>query len=278
MKLRTVLIAMAMTIPAVWGQSFPKHPAGVPSLHIRSMKSHARLAKPKAAPAAAPVVVVATVDPASGTIAAYAVVTATIPSGTGITGGITLDDGSTIDFDQVAFSSDLNPGDTITLPSITNYFNVWGQDTLDYTVQIIPGRGATLQADGIASIGQVSQYSDLTGLTPLISSVAESINSGKDVILAIKGQFSGDPVSVLIGDLFSNNLAPSSAVTVSATEIDVDLSKLAGFDCDPNTGGSCLAFVDDLVVTVNQDNISDTVRYRHLPAAPGSYNPAPSGQ
>ena len=62
-------------------------------------------------------------------------------------------------------------------------------------------------------------------------------------------------------------VAPASAISlVSAGEIDVDLSQIQGLD---------LTSSDTLFVTVSQAGFSDTVEYRYLPGAPGSFNLAP---
>ena len=275
MKLTALVISIALTIPAVWGQKYPKRSAGLGSgnrpavtLKARSLTAHPRVVTSKAAPAPAPVIVQVFVDPSTGALTAYGLVIATIPAGSQITGAMTLlDDNSAIDFQQVPLQNDLNPGDFIQLPVISNFGDLWNPGAFDYTVQVIPGRGAALQSDGVFLVGETLAYADLVNFEPIIASATQSINSNKDVILALKGYYSGDPVQVVLSDLFANYVVPASAITVSATEVDVDMSQVAGFD---------LTSLDGLLVSVNEDNVSDTVAFRFLPPAPGTFNPAPS--
>lgn len=274
MKLAVVAISVVLTIPAVWAQKYPKKAANLSpdgpatlSLKVRSLKAHPRAATPQAAAAPAPVAVQVFISPSSGVLSAYAIVTAPIPAGSQITGAMTLlDDGSSIDFQQVPLQSALNVGDFISLPAITNFGDVWFPGAFDYTVQVVPARGASLQADGAFLVGETLANADLASNEPIIASATQSIASNKDVMLALPGLYNGDPVQVVLSDLFANYVPPSSAVKVSGSEVDVDMSQLTGFD---------LTSLDPLLVTVCEDNVCDTIAFRYLPPANGTFNPAP---
>jgi len=277
MKLAVIAISIVMTIPGAWAQRYPKRPANLgpdgsasSTLKIRSLRAHARAVRPEAAPTPAPIVVQVFLDPSSGTLAAYAVVTATIPASSQITGGMTLlDDGSSIDFQQVPLQSALNPGDFFRLPAISDFGDLWTPGAFDYTVQVIPVRGASTQADGIFLVGETFANSDLTNPQnqPIIASASQAIASNKDVILKFPGFYTGDPVQVVLSDLFANYVAPASAITVSATEVDVDLSQI------PAAQGFDMTSLDGLLVTISEDNVGDTIAFRYVPPAPGTFTP-----
>jgi hypothetical protein len=275
MKLIAVVISIALTVPAVWGQKYPKRPAAGSvgpvklTLKAKSLTAHRRTKSPRAAaPTPAPLVVQVFTDPASGSLTAYAVATSTIPSGTNITGTMTLlDDNSAINFQQVPLQNDLNPGDYLQLPVITNFGDLWNPGAFDYTVQVIPARGAATQADGVFLVGETLAFADLPNFQPLVSSATASINSSKDVILTLPGYYSGDPVQVVLADLSAFYIVPASAITVSPTQVTVDLSQVIGFD---------LTSLDNLLVTVDEDGYDDTIAFRYVPFQPGSYNPAPT--
>jgi hypothetical protein len=61
-------------------------------------------------------------------------------------------------------------------------------------------------------------------------------------------------------------VVPPAAITASAKQIDVNLSKVPGLD---------LTTMWDYALTVGQGGWSDTLVYRYTPGAPGSFNPAP---
>ena len=286
MKLAAIALSVVMTIPAVWAQRTPKQPlklnpdvSAQPSPRSRAAKSRARTARPEAVTTPAPLVVQIFVDPSTASLTAFAIATATIPATAQIAGNITLlDDNSSISFLGAAVSdltggSDMGPGDFIQLPEISRFGSLFGGE-LDYIVQVVPARGATLQTEGVAIVGEQFFYSDLASNTPFISSATQSINGAKDVILQLPGFYTGNPVQVVLSDLFANYVVPASAITVSATEVDVDLSKVVNFDLD-STGSVSMKGTDPLFVTVSDQNIADTVAFRFVPPPPGTFNPAP---
>jgi hypothetical protein len=204
-------------------------------------------------------------NPASGVLdSAYFIATAAIPAGTEISGGITLlDDGSSIDFQPYTLSQAMQAGDYIALPTFLNFGDVYFQAgaSFDYTVLVGP-----TEADGTILLGETLAYSDLTSYEPIISTAATSIAGNKDVILNIPGYYTGDSVQVVLSDLFANYVPPAGAVTVSASQISIDMSQLQGFD---------LTSLDNLLVSISEDGYSDTIAFRYLPLAPGTFNQAP---
>jgi hypothetical protein len=278
MKLSVIAICIALTVPAVWAQKHlkrttnagPGAPAHI-SLKFRSLKAQPLSLTPKqSSPAPAPGVVQLFLNPASGILdAAYFIATADIPAGYQISGSMTLlDDQSYMDFQPFTLQSDLQVGDSIQLPTFSNFGDVYFQAgaSFDYTVLVTPTRGATTEADGTFLLGETLSNSDLTSFEPIINYATQSIAGNNDVILRIPGYYTGDPVLVVLSDLFANYVPPASAVTVSATEVDVDMSQLQGFD---------LTSLDGLLVSLSEDGFSDTVAFRYLPPTPGTFNLAP---
>lgn len=277
MKLAIIAICAMLTVPGGWAQKYPKRAAKAGptaptqiSMKFRSLKAHPRTKlSPQAAPAPAAGVVQLFLNPVSGVLdAAYFVTTADIPAGAQISGSITLlDDQSSIDFQPYTLQQDLLAGSYINLPAFSNFDDVYFQAgaAFDYTVQITAS-GATTQADGTFLLGETLGYSQLSSFEPIISAATVTVASNQDVILHLPGDYSGDPVQVVLSDLFANYVPPAGAVTVSPTEVDIDLSQLQGFD---------LTSLDGLLVTVSEDGYSDTVAFRYVPLAPGSFNPAP---
>lgn len=277
MKIVILTLSVALAAPAGWAQKTPKHPAnGVAAdastyhqlkLGIRSLKSHPRLT-PAQAVLPAPGVAQCYVD-ANGALSAAFINTATLPSGTTITGSMTLlDDGTSIDFTGETLSSALSPGAYIQLPNVSNFGELWYQSgaALDIGVIIQIPHGAQSEVDCVALVGEAFQNSDLAASEPLINTVTTSVASNNDLMMNLSGYFTSDTALVVLTDFFSTYVVPSSAVTLSGSQISVDLSQVSGLN---------LAYSDSLAVTVSQDGYSDTVPYRYLPGVPGSFNPAP---
>jgi hypothetical protein len=277
MRLSLIAICITLTLPAVWAQKYPRRTAstgpGAPahfSLKFRSLKVHPLSSTPKATNGIASGVVQVFLNPVSGALdAAYFIATADIPSGTQIGGSITLlDDQSAIDFQPFTLQQDLQAGSYVTLPTISNFGDVFFQAgaSFDYTVVLTPTRGASTQADGTFLLGETLANSDLPNFEPAIGSAIQSLSSSGDVILRLTGYYTGNPVQVVLSDLFSNYVVASGAITVSGSEVDIDMSQIQGFD---------LTSLDSLLVSVNDSGFTDSVAFRYLPPAPGTYNPAP---
>ena len=269
--MKTTLLMIVLMAPPIWAQRVPKRPAnGAPSttLHLGSLKAQRVNPSPKAAAPAAGVAV-CHLD-ANGALSAAFVNTASIPSGATITGSITLlDDNSSINFTGESLTQTLPAGSYIALPIINSFGELWSSNgsAFEITVQIQPGRGTATQVACDALLGEVFGNADLSGNAPLLGSVTQSVASNKDLKLILSGYFTGDTPLVVLVDFYNVYLAPASAVSVvSPNEIDLDLSQIAGLD---------LSSTDTLFVSVAQAGFSDTVEYRYLPPAPGSFNPAP---
>lgn len=119
MRLVIFPLLFALAATATWAQRYPKHPGnGVAPdgtvrqqvrLHISSLRSHPHLKAAQSPPPAAGVAQ-CYVDP-NGVLSGDFVNTSTIPSGSFITGSITLlDDGSSIDFTGESLTSSLPAG------------------------------------------------------------------------------------------------------------------------------------------------------------------------
>jgi hypothetical protein len=276
MKIVIFAFSLAVAVPAGWAQKTPKHPNGVApdgsayhqvKLGIRSFHSHPRLA-PAQTTLPAPGVAQCYVDP-NGVLSASFINTSTLPTGTSITGSITLlDDGSSIDFTGETLSGALPAGSFVQLPTITNFGELWYSSgaALDIGVMIQIPHGITSEVDCVALVGEAFQNSDLTSSEPLISAASTSVASSKDLILNLNGYFTSDTALVVLTDFYNSYVVPPSAVSLSGGQISVDLSQIAGLN---------LAYSDTLFVTVSQDGYSDTLEYRYLPGAPGTFNSAP---
>jgi hypothetical protein len=266
---------LLLTGPAIWAQKYPKRAAGSGaegpahppvSLHIRSLKGRpAGLAPHAVIPAAG--AAMCHLD-ANGSLSGLFINTATIPSGSTITGGITLlDDNSSINFTGETLSQALSPGSVVFLPNIPSFGDLWNANgaAIDISVQIQPPVGAASQVDCQVLVGEAYANADLVNNEPLIGTVSQTIASNKDLKMVLSGYFTGDTPLVVLADQYSIYLVPASAVTlVSASEIDVDLSQIQGLD---------LTSSDILFVSVSQAGFTDTVEYRYLPGTPGSFNP-----
>src|SRR5260370_20889294 len=102
----------------------------------------------------------------------------------------------------------------------------------------------------------------LQQVPPLLTSATQSINSGRDVVLSIRGALIADAPLVALDD----NIVPASAIAASSRGIDVNLSRVPGLD---------LTTFWDFALTVGQGVWSDTMVYRYVPSAPGTFNLAP---
>ena len=277
MKRLQAVLLIAISIPATFAQHPARrgqpatrwHPAGkqVGSVEIGSrklVKRHATVVKDAAAPAPG----VVQLHYEEGHLFAYFVATGQIPSGSQVQVTITVDDGSNdstgIQFDPIPFM--FGVGDYISLPTLENFSYVIDDQTsylVTYTVDIINGR-TTTEANGFFLVGAALGYDNFADFAPVITGTTQRIAANKDLILVINGVFTTDaPLVVLEG-----NVPPASAITrVSTSEIDVNLSRVPGLD---------LSTMNEYLLTVSQASFADTMVYRFAPAAPGSFNPAPS--
>ena len=260
----------------VWAQKYPRNPANNAlggsahkqvALHLSSLYARQKAAASPRATAPAAGVAQCHLD-ANGALSAFFINTAAIPSGSTITGSITLlDDNSAIDFSGQTLSQALPAGSFVVLPAISNFGDLFGANgaALDIAVQVQSPQGNT-QVECEVLLAESFANSDLASNEPLISAVSQKVAANKDLILVLNGYFTPDKVLAVMTDFFAGYVVPPSAINlVSSSEIDLDLSLVSGLD---------LSSSDTLFLTVSQDGFSDTVEYRYLPGPPG-FNPAP---
>jgi hypothetical protein len=197
----------------------------------------------------------------NGTVIGWFVNTRTIPKGSTIALSIVHDNGSEIDCDALTLDSDLQPGQSYLLPNVSSFGDLWSSGIVTYVVYVTTN-GQETQAAADFAVGAARNYSDLQNVSPLITSASQTVNSGKDVVLTIRGAFTADAPYVALDD----NIVPAAAITASRSGIDVNLSKVPGLD---------LTTFWEFALTVGQGGWSDTMVYRYIPAAPGTFNAAP---
>ena len=205
----------------------------------------------------------------NGNVFATFIATGPIPSGATLGGSISSDNGSQITFDNVSYNSAFAPGDYLQLPQFSNVGDVFPQGTITYKVDVTINKQLT-ESSGQFNLASPPIYSDLQSLKPVLYTTAQSIAANGDMMLAIKGLFTADTPLIVLGsfDLQTNFVVPASAIkSVTANEIDVDLSQV--------TGGLDLSSLYEYELTVSQAGFADTVLYRYVPAAPKTFNLAP---
>ncbi len=238
----------------------------VGTLRAGKLSRGAAVAAPQAsAPPPAPGVV--QVHAVQGNVFATFIATSLLRSGTVFGGSVSSDNGTSISFDNVSFNSDLNPGDYVQLPQFSNVGDLFPQGTITYTVDVTVGKQLT-ECNGQIYLVSPPAYSDLTSITPVISTTVQSVGANKNMILAIKGLFTADTPLVVLGSYdYGNFPVPATAITsVTSTEIDVDLSQITGLD---------LSTLNEYLLTVSQAGFGDTIAYRYVPFAPKTFNLAP---
>jgi hypothetical protein len=152
-------------------------------------------------------------------------------------------------------------GSSFVLPNVRRFGDFWPAGLLTYGAVITIG-GSDSQVAADFPVAATRSYEDVQAMVPRIATTVEAVGDG-DFILSIRGEFTAEEPYVAIEDF----VAPRSAVrVVSASEITVNLRLVPGLD---------LGSMWDALLTVGQSGWSDTAIYRHLPARPGSYRPAP---
>jgi len=264
--MRLILFAawIALTLPSAWAQHTrhiisPSSLARSGARGSHSLAPRARKLADATAVTQAPGVV--QLEYLNGTVIAWFVSTGTIPKGSSIALTVAHDNGTEIDGDALNITADVGPGQSYLLPNVNSFGDLWSSGVITYAV-FVTINGKDSQAATDFGVGVARSYSDLQSVQPLIVSASQSISGGKDVILAIKGTFSGDAPYVALDDV----LVPAAAITVSTTEIDLNLSKVPGLD---------LSAFSEYALTVGQAGWSDTLVYRYIPGAPGTFNLAP---
>ena len=272
--MRTAIAAIwiSLAIPSIWAQHSRKvvNPASLAPSGARAHKVQAGTRAARVQKRAAVDGVAATVAQApgvvqleylNGSVIGWFVNTKTLPKDSSLALSVVHENGSEIDCDAITITSDVAAGQSYLLPNVTSFGDLWSSGVVTYVV-FVTINGQETQAAADFAVGASRNFADLQQVTPLITSAAQSINSGKDVILAIKGSFTTDTSYVALDDI----VVPAAAITPSAKEIDVNLSKVPGLD---------LTTLWDFALTVGQSGWSDTIVYRYVPSAPGTFNPAP---
>jgi hypothetical protein len=193
---------------------------------------------------------------------AWFVTAAPLSKGTQILPFIIFPDGTQMPLVGSELTDDAPAGSSFDLPWIRNLSQFWPTGFLTYGVLVNSGNG-DMQAAADFPVGFARNYDDLALFVPRVVSTSESVASNGDVILSIRGVFSSGFPYVL----FDDRVAPSSAIRLTASEIQVNLSQVPSLD---------LSGLADILLTVGQDGWSDTAIFRHTPFRPGSYNPAPN--
>ena len=263
--MRTAVVAtlISLATPSIWAQPARKLVSRA-SLTPSGARSHARLQKRatdgvSATLAQGPGVV--QLQYLNGTVTGWFVSTRTIPKGSSIALTVVHDNGTEIDCDAMTLNADLSPGQSYTLPNVSSFGDLWSSGVVTYAVYVtINGQESQSAAD--FAVNAARNYADLQQVSPLIASASQSINNGKDVVLSIRGAFIADAPLVALDD----NIVPASAITASSRGMDVNLSRVPGLD---------LTTFWDFALTVGQGGWSDTMGYRYVPAAPGTFNLAP---
>lgn len=237
------------------------------SLRVHSIGRAALVSSQPQATAPPPAPGVVQVHVSQGNVFATFIATGAIAHGSTFGGSVSSDNGSRIDFDNVSFNSDMIPGDYVQLPQFSNVGDLFPQGTITYTVDVTINKQLT-ESTGQFYLVSPPVYSDLQSIQPVLYTTAQSISSTKDMMLAIKGLFTSDTPLVVLGSFDLGNFAvPASAVkSVTANEIDVDLSQVPGLD---------LSSLNEYLLTVSQAGFADTLVYRYVPAAPKTFNLAP---
>jgi hypothetical protein len=133
---------------------------------------------------------------------------------------------------------------------------------VNYTVDVTI-RGTLTEANGNTFSGVSLTFADLQNFVPVITGTSQRLASNRDMILVINGVFTTDTPLVVLENL----VPPANAITrVSTSEIDVNLSRITGID---------LESVTEYLLSVSQAGFADTIVYRYVPMASGSFNLAP---
>jgi hypothetical protein len=271
MRAAIVATCITLSIPSIWAQHTRNvvsrgslTPSGAGSSAIKRGALAARVQKRasdgvSATLAQAPGVV--QLHYFNGTLIGWFVNTRTIPKGSSIALSVVHDNGSAIDSDPLTLDSDLPPGQSYLLPNVSTFGDLWSSGVVTYVVYVTIN-GQETQAAADFAVGAARNYSDLQKVSPLIASASQAISSAKDVVLTIRGAFIADAPYVALDD----SIVPASAITASTRGIDLNLSKVPGLD---------LTTFWEFALTVGQGGWSDTMVYRYVPAAPGTFNQAP---
>jgi hypothetical protein len=263
MRTAFVVTWISLAIPSIWAQPGRKVVSRA-SLAPSGVRSHTRVQKRATNGVSATVTQapgVVQLQYLNGTVIGWFVNTRTIPKGSSLALTVVHDNGTEIDCDALNLTADLPPGQSYVLPNVSSFGDLWSSGVVTYAVYVTTN-GQESQSAADFAVGASRNYADLQNVSPLIASASQAINTGNDVILSIRGAFTADAPLVALDD----NIVPAGAITASPRGIDVNLSRVPGLD---------LTTFWEFSLTVGQGGWSDTIVYRYVPAAPGSFNLAP---
>src|SRR6185436_16877456 len=227
MRAAIVAACITLSIPSIWAQR-SRNIVNRGSLTPSGARHKVRVQKRAATGVSATIVQapgVVQLQYLNGTVIGWFVSTKTIPKGSSLALSVVHDNGSEIDCDAVTLDSDLPAGQSYLLPNVSSFGDLWSSGVVTFVVYVTTN-GQESQSAADFAVGSARNYSDLQQVTPLITSASQAINSGKDLILTIRGTFTADAPYVALDD----NIVPASAITASTRGIDVNLSKVPGLD------------------------------------------------
>lgn len=191
---------------------------------------------------------------------AWFVVTDVIPAGSTITAYIAPDGENYLRLGPLYAQEDIQPGRSFQLPKIPAFGVFWPSGVTTYDVIVRTNNRVTRAAADFTVDGS-RNYDDLGVVVPLIYQWSEAIEN-RQVILTIEGEFTSDPVKIVLEDL----VVPPSAITQNGGTIKVNLSRVPG---------ARLHLYQDFLLTVGQIGYSDTRIFTHVPFSPDKYEQAP---
>jgi hypothetical protein len=197
---------------------------------------------------------------ADGDRSAWFVTTDVIPAGSTITAYIAPDNDNFLRLGPLYVDEDILPGRSFLLPKVPNFGIFWPAGVTTYDVVVrVNNRDTHSAAD--FTVDGARNYDDLGVVVPLIYQWAESIED-RQLILTIEGEFTSDPVKIVLEDL----VVPREAISQNGGTIKLNLSKVPG---------TRLHLYQDFLLTVGQDGYTDTRIFTHVPFSPDKYEPAP---
>lgn len=192
---------------------------------------------------------------------AWFVTTELVPKGSTFIAYIAPDGNNFLKLGPLTATEDILPGKSFSLPSISDFGLFWPSGVTTYDVVVnVNGQNTHCAAD--FTVGGSRNYNDLGVVTPLIYDWAES-NQNRQITLTINGEFTSDPLKIVLDDL----VVPQSAITLSGKVVTINLSKVPGMRLD---------LYRDYLLSIAQAGYSDNRIFTHAPFNPSNYDPAPS--
>ncbi len=225
---------------------------------VSRTRAAASLGKKAATPVQAPGVIQTNLMDASNVV--WFVTAEALPRGTEIYPFVVFPDGTEMPLEGITLTEDLAAGESFDMPNVRKFGPFWPSGLMTYGVVVVVD-GSDTQTAADFPVAAARNYDDVTRMVPRIASTFEGVSDG-NMVLSIRGTFTSERPYVLLEDM----VVPRAAVQLSDSEIRVNLSAVPGLD---------LSVMQELLLTVGQSNWCDTAVFRHLPAAPGTYNAAP---